>query len=86
MVTAPSINVVETRSKSSESNAGMNAAAYICGFLALLIFPPALGLIGTVIGIINLTRGRIGHGVAQIMISVTCGLFGMIIGAALTQL
>ena len=62
---------------------GLVPAGYICGILALLIVPPGLGLAGTVIGIINLTKGRTIHGIAQVVISVTCGLFGMIIGAAM---
>ena len=70
-------------SNSSESSTGLIIAGYICGFLSLLIIPPALGLAGTVIGIINLTKGSTGHGIAQILISVTCGLFGMIVGAAI---
>ena len=62
---------------------GLIAAGYICGFLSLLFLPPALGLAGIVIGIINLTKGQTGHGIAQILISVTCAIFGMIIGAAM---
>ena len=68
---------------SSKSSTGLIAAGYICGGLSLLIVPPALGLAGTVIGVVNLTKGSTGHGIAQIIISVTCGLFGMIIGASL---
>jgi len=70
-------------SESSGSSTGLIAAGYICGVLSLLILPPALGLAGFVIGIINLTKGSVGHGIAQIIISVTCGLLGMIIGAAM---
>jgi hypothetical protein len=58
------------------------SAGYICGLLSLLIFPPALGLAGLVCGIMNLANGRIGHGIAQIIISLTCGILGAILGAA----
>ena len=54
---------------------------YLCALISLLLFPPAFGIAGLVIGIINLTRGHIGHGIAQIILSVTCGGFGMLLGA-----
>ena len=63
-------------------NTGLIVAGYICGVLSLMIPPPALGLAGLVCGIVNLTKGQTGHGLAQIVISVTCGIFGMILGAA----
>jgi hypothetical protein len=46
---------------------------------------PALGLAGTDTGIVNLTKGRMGHGIPQVVISVTSGIFEMIIGAAVWQ-
>ena len=64
-------------------NSGLIVAGYICGGLSLLLLPPALGLAGTVCGIINLSRGYTGHGIAQIVLSVTCGFFGMLIGASI---
>lgn len=51
---------------------GLIVAGYICGGLSLLILPPALGLAGTVCGIVTLAKGKTGHGIAQIIISVTC--------------
>jgi|SRR5271166_2440439 len=55
-------------------------AGYVSGFVALLFLPPAFGLAGIVIGIIALAKGRVGHGIALIVIAVTCGFFGMYIG------
>ena len=72
----------ETETKKEEGGKGLIIAGYVCGFLSLLLFPPALGLAGTVCGIVNLTKGRVGHGLAQIIISVTCGALGYIIGGA----
>lgn len=66
-------------------NKKLIVAGYVCGGLSLLIFPPALGLAGTVCGIMNLVKGNVGHGIAQIVISVTCSLFGMIWGASLAM-
>jgi uncharacterized OB-fold protein len=57
------------------------AAGYVCAVLALFIFPIGLGIAGLVIGIINITKGRVGHGVAQIVIAVTFGILGAIWGA-----
>ena len=70
---------------SRESTTWLIASGYICGLLSILFCPPALGLAGFVIGIVNLTKGSVGHGIAQIIISVTCGVFGMILGAAVSQ-
>ena len=70
---------------SRESTTGLIASGYICGLLSILFCPPALGLAGFVIGIVNLTKGSVGHGIAQIIISVTCGVLGMILGAAVSQ-
>jgi hypothetical protein len=60
-------------------------AGYICGFAALVFLPPAFGLAAFVLGILNLTKGRVGHGVAHIVIAVTCGIAGMYIGAYIWQ-
>lgn len=54
---------------------------YVCGVLALFIFPIGFGIAGAVIGIVNLTKGRVGHGVAQIVIAATLGLIGAVLGA-----
>jgi len=77
---------VEMRNKEGR---GLVIAGYICGILALLcwfinplILPlDALGLAGLIIGIINLAqgktghnKGRVGHGIAQIIIAATAGL------------
>lgn len=65
---------------------GLVAVGYVCGVLSLLILPPALGISGLVCGIINLVRGRTVHGIAQIIISVTFGLLGMIMGGEYVSL
>jgi hypothetical protein len=59
-------------------------AGYVCGGLAFLVFPPGLGLAGTVIGVVNLTKGRLGHGIAQVVLSITGAIIGMAIGIAMT--
>lgn len=68
--------------KQAQGN-GLIAAGYVCAAVALLFLPPVFALVAFIIGIINLTRNQIGHGIAQIVLSVICGFFGMVIGAAL---
>jgi len=64
------------------AGAGLIVAGYVCGGVALLFCPPGFGIAGIVIGIVNITRGAIGHGIAQIGISVGCTMVGMMLGAA----
>jgi len=54
---------------------------YVCGGIALFFFPLGFGIAGVVIGIVNITKGRTGHGVAQIVIAATLGILGAIWGA-----
>jgi len=58
-----------------ESNS-MVVWGYVCALLALFIFPLGFGIAGVVIGITNPTKGRVGHGIAQIVIAVTFGILG----------
>ena len=55
-------------------------AGYLCALVALFFVPPAFGIAALVIGIIVLAKGRVGHGVALVVIAVTCGFAGMYIG------
>jgi hypothetical protein len=56
-------------------------AGYVCGLIALVFLPPGFAFAGIVIGIVNLTKGRLGHGIAQIAVATTCGIVGMYLGA-----
>lgn len=60
----------------------MIVAGYAFGIASLFVFPPGFALAAVTIGILNLAKKRIGIGTSQIVIAVTCGLIGMIIGAA----
>lgn len=55
---------------------------YVCALVALLFLPPVFGAAAFILGILNLTRGHIGHGFAQLVLSGICTYFGMAIGAA----
>ncbi len=80
-------SIAETRqtpmAHSAGSSTGLIAAGYMCAGLSLLILPPAFGLAGFIIGILNLVKGSTAHGIIQIILSITCGLFGMLIGMAM---
>lgn len=67
----------------TQSGKGTIVAGYICGFLAILILPPILGIAGLILGIVNITKGNAGHGIAQIIISIVCGIIGSAIGVAI---
>lgn len=67
-----------TPSSGKSSSAGFIAAGYICGLLALFVLPPAFALAGVVCGLVNLAKGRTGHGVAQVAIAIGCGALGLL--------
>lgn len=74
-----------TRSSKQAQGNGLIAAGYVCAAVAVLFLPPVFGLVAFIIGIINLTRNQIGHGIAQIVLSFICGFLGLVIGAALAS-
>lgn len=78
-------NLPQPNSKQPESSngevPGVVTWGYICAAISLLIFPPGFGIAGVTLGVISLTKDKIGHGIAIIVLSVTLGFFGMIIGA-----
>ena len=53
---------------------------YIAIFLSIFIFPIFFMLIGIILGVVNLTRGSIGHGILQIILSIIFGILGAFIG------
>lgn len=54
---------------------------YVCAAAALLVCPPGFGCAGLVIGVVNVTRRRVGHGLAQIILSLVLGVAGALVGA-----
>lgn len=69
-----------SENKSSDINSTLIISGYVVAFLSLLIFPVIFLIAGIVIGIINLTKGNIGHGIVHIILSVIFGVIGMISG------
>ncbi len=53
---------------------------YVMAFLSLLFFPIFFMLFGIVFGIVNITKNEVGHGVAQIILSLIFGISGTFLG------
>ena len=66
--------------RKQQAETSLLIAGYTCALVALLFLPSAFALAGFVIGIIVLIRGRVGHGVALIVLATTCGYVGMYFG------
>lgn len=63
------------------NNNGTVVAGYICSVASILILPIIFMPAGIVLGLINVSKNEIVHGIAQIMISIIFGFLGMFIGA-----
>ena len=70
----------------SKQNNQLVIAGYIIVFMSLFIFPVLLMISGIVIGIINISKNAVGHGIVQIILSVVCGLVGAFVGILSTLL
>jgi len=55
-------------------------AGYVCAFVALVFFPPAFGLLAIIIGIVILSKGKVSHGIAVIVLALACGLVCIYMG------
>ena len=80
------MQIRQTYSPSKRSSNGLISAGYICGGLSLICCPPFLGLAAVILGIINLTKGSVGHGIAQICLGLFFGIAGSILGAILMSM
>jgi hypothetical protein len=61
---------------------GEVVGGYICAVLSLLFFPLVFAIAAFVCGIVALTKGKIGHGIAILVLSSIFCFIGMVIGAA----
>src|ERR1035438_3899762 len=71
---------IEQAKKASTGMKSLLTAGYVCALVALIFLPPAFSLAAIVIGILVLARGKVGHGIAIIVIGATCGYVGMYFG------
>ena len=74
----PTENFIPTSKK--ESGKGLIPMGYICAVMSVLFIPLLFGFAGIVVGIVNLVKDRVGHGIAQILLSGICALFGTYLG------
>lgn len=56
------------------------ALGYMFAVASLFCLPPGFGAAGLVCGVMNCNKGRIGHGLAQVVLSTTLGFLGMVWG------
>ena len=54
---------------------------YAAAILSILILPIVLAPFAFGCGVYNASKGRSGHGTAQIVLSIVCGLLGFVLGA-----
>lgn len=60
-------------------------ARVVAGLLALLFFPPVLGAVRVLLGMIAYARGDTRWGIAAAVVSVFCTGAGMVIGVAVME-
>ncbi len=63
----------------SKSN-GVIVAGYVFAFLPLLILPIIFAPVAIALGVVNITRGDTGHGVAQILIAAFAAFLSLLLG------
>ena len=64
----------------AQENNRLIVAGYIIAVLSLFILPILLMITGIVIGIVNMTKNEVGHGVLQIILSLIFGIIGTFLG------
>jgi ribosomal protein L37E len=67
--------------ESVSTDTGLIVTGYILAGISLLFFPFLFALAGLIIGIITISKGHTGHGVAHIVLSICFGILGAFLGA-----
>jgi hypothetical protein len=65
-----------------QADQSLIVAGYVCAGVALILLPPILALAGLIIGIVNVNKNQVQHGVAQIILSIVSGIIGTILSYA----
>ena len=52
-------------------------AGGICALVALAFLPAGFGVLGMLLGVMTLAKGRADHGLAVIVLAAVCGYYGM---------
>lgn len=63
------------------TDTGLIVTGYILAGISLLFFPFLFALVGLIIGVITISKGHTGHGVAHIVLSICFGILGAFLGA-----
>lgn len=71
-----------TNTQVGSTNNGTVVAGYVFAFLTFLILPFILVWVAIALGIVNITRGDTGHGMAQILISIVAAFLGLLLYGA----
>ena len=80
----PPDRTVSPSAPTQQSGAGGEViGGYVCSFIALLFVPFAFALAAFICGIVALAKGKVGHGIAILVLSSVCCFIGTVIGAAL---
>jgi len=62
------------------SNVGLIITGYVLAFIALLFYPIIFAPAGIIVGVVTLSKGETGHGVAHIILSLVFGVLGFMLG------
>lgn len=59
---------------------------YVLSFFPLIIYPFIFGLVGVIVGTVNIIRGEKKHGMIQILLSITLATLGYMIGNGIIKI
>ncbi len=75
-------NEIPVVNKTEKGNDSLVVIGYVMSLMPILILPIVFTPIGVALGVLNVSRGKVGHGSAQFGISIFCGFIGTAIGGA----
>jgi len=64
----------------NEASSGLIAMGYIFACISLLFYPILFAPAGVIVGIVTISKGSAGHGVAHIILSFMLGIAGFLLG------
>ena len=69
-----------TITKRNENNNGLIITGYILASISLLFYPILFLPAGIIVGIVTISKGSTGHGIAHIVLSLVMGIIGFLLG------
>jgi|GEM_PF-1686112 len=73
------VTILNDIGKQNDNN-GLIVSGYIMACVSLLFYPILFLTAGIVVGIVTISKGSIGHGVAHIVLSLVLGVIGVLLG------